>query len=247
MSFSSLACLLMVVIAGAQANVAQGLPFRGVYNPFSHHADEPQPCSIPRYFTYLQEDFVTTVEEGRLKVEEESWEGAYDTIAQKYSAKKEERFFNGTDDYSKIIFDEGKGVEYIIEKRGEETVCLVLDIEGQKFPDTYTFPKNAKFVGEATLGDRDLVVNVWYYPSEDNTKHTVKTYTREECVPIGLRHRKFDPQTGVEIELRESSLYDIKLGICDEEKYFKVPDECKEGRALKEPTLTMMKIRNHFN
>ncbi|XP_038068785.1 uncharacterized protein LOC119738117 [Patiria miniata] len=243
---SSFLVCTMVVMAGAVAvtkpamprayDVFRSLPKRvGSTEDHEHHV----PCEPPPYFTFDEVDMLTSVEEGSLLLEYLNFEGAYDDISKKYAAKIFEDFFNGTEYSFKVIEDYKKGVRYEIYTGGDEVVCIAIEVEGKGFPEQYFIPYSAKYEGEAVIGDRDLVTDSWLETSLG--VHTVKTVTHGDCVPVSIERRFFDPETDQQTEFLDNRLFNFELGICDRDKYFKVPEECQQGNALKEPTEEMQK------
>ncbi|XP_022080395.1 uncharacterized protein LOC110973697 [Acanthaster planci] len=240
---SSFIVCVLVVSAGAMAVKKPVLNAQTVFGISPREGeDERKPCATPKYFTFDQADFMTTLEEGRLTVEYVNFHGAYDEVLKRYSVETFLDFFNGTLLHLKVIaeYDEGKG--YLVQRLGDEIECEVYDLEGKKFPEEFSFPEDATFLADSTLGDRDLTVESWYYVSEDGTKHNVKTVTKDECVPVSLFSRKFDPETGEELEVVNGQVINFKLGICDPESYFKIPEECKEVGVSKELSKNMKKM-----
>ncbi|XP_038069081.1 uncharacterized protein LOC119738308 [Patiria miniata] len=230
MSPSLLVCT-MVVIAGA---MAAGMPMsQEMVGIQSSHV----PCDAPLYFTFDEVDVMSSVSEGSLLVEYVNFDGAYDAKAQQFSVRTTVDYFNGTLYTTQTIEDYKEEKAYMIyNKTGHELVCVVDDIAGKKFPYQYFIPATAKFVAEETIGDRDLVVDKWFEKDEAGNKHTIKTVTRGECIPVAIVQRRFDPATDKEIQWMESRIHNFHLGICDREKYFKIPAECQQGIALKDLT-----------
>jgi len=241
---SGLIVCVLVVTAGAMAVKKPALNAQTVFG-FSPKAvgQEREPCEIPEYFTFDQADIITTVSEGSLLVEYVNFHGAYDQKLKRYSVESFIDFFNGTELHLKVISEYEKGKEYLIARFGDEVECEVYDIEGKKFPEEFNIPEDATFIAEQTVGDRDLETESWYFANEEGTKHSVKTVTAEECVPVSLFRRLFDPDTGEELEVLSGNLVNFSLGICDPEKYFKIPEECEQVTVSKVPSKNMRKMK----
>ncbi|XP_022080397.1 uncharacterized protein LOC110973698 isoform X2 [Acanthaster planci] len=186
---------------------------------------------------------MTTLEGGGLTVEYINFHGAYDEVLQRYSFETFLDFFNGTLLHLKVIAEYDEGKEYLLQRLGDEIECEVYDLEGKRFPEVYSFPEDAKFLRDSTIGDRDVAVESWYYVSDDGTLLNVKTVTKDECVPVSLFRRKFDPETGEELGVMNGQVHNFRLGICDPEGYFKIPEECKEVGVSKELSKNMQKMR----
>jgi len=241
---SSLIVCVLVVTAGAMAVNKPAFDAQTVFG-FSPKEvnEEPKPCEVPKYFTFDQADFFSTVEEGRLVVEYVNFHGANDYVLDRYSVETFIDFFNGTKIHLKVIADYEEGKEYFITIIGDAIECEVYDIEGKKYPTDFGIPEGATFIGEATVGDRDLETETWYYSNKDNNIHYAKTVTKDECIPVSQFRRTFDPETGEELETLNSNIFNFKLGICDPEKYFKIPEECEEVSVSKVPSKNMQKMR----
>ncbi len=105
--------------------------------------------------------------------------------------------------------------------------------------------EDAKFVQEAWIGEKDLLVDTWYFSREldpDHEAHVATTVGHPSCVPVNQVSTYFNSTTGKLLGEIDSRTFDFDLGICDREHYFKVPEECQSGNALKTPTLEVQKL-----
>jgi len=209
--------------------------------PGAPRQEEHEPCCAPRYFTFNQVTTTTSSVGHSLLVEYINAEGAYDAKFERVSVRVFLDYFNGTETHLRSIDDYLKGVSYLIIEHGEEEICFVGETEGRF--DEECLDEEDKFLGEATLGDYDLLLDNWYDVGDDPNVHTIKSVQHEGCVPVYLLSRTVDPESGEELSVDSSSLFNFKLGICNPDKYFKPPAACDEGRALSEPTPEMLKYR----
>jgi len=203
---------------------------------------EQEPCCAPNYFTYSATITQTSEDsESDLLLEMIHSEGAYDAITQEYSLRLFEEFSNKTERHLRIIENYKKEESYLIVKDGDEEYCFAGKTEGEFTKEC--IPEDATYIGSATVGDRSLEVESWYFASEDQSTHTAQTVEKDECVPVSMFSREFDLDTGKEVYVVNADVYDFGLGICDREYYFKPPSSCDEDRVLTEPTKKMLKFQ----
>ncbi|XP_071797194.1 uncharacterized protein [Asterias amurensis] len=211
-------------------------------------AQKPTPCCLPQYFTLRNVDIINTAPNGELKVEYANTERAYDAISQQLSIFYDVEYFNGTEVLGRYIADFKEKVLYIIIKVGDDEHCFPYHID-QNFAEE-CIPDDAEFVRESWIGENDLLVDTWFAsrkPSPESEVQTVLTVGRKECVPVSRVSTYINPSTGEVLRVEDTQTFNFKLGICDRERFFKVPDACRPGNALKAPTLAMQKILDKFS
>ncbi|XP_038069568.1 mammalian ependymin-related protein 1-like [Patiria miniata] len=232
--------LVCVLVVGAVAS-KPGMPSGAARGGLQVGQEEPERCCAPRYFTADHFLTSTTVKEGKLSVEIDEVNGAYDAVFERLALKVVVDYLNGTEVHLKFIGLYEEGVTYTILEHQGESVCFKGETQERFHEDCLT--EDFKFIGKTTLGDFDMVVENWYRVSEDGTAHTVKSVQEEGCTPVGALTRMLDSVTGDEIAVLEARTFNFELGICDPEE-FKPPESCDEGRALKKPSPEMVKFHS---
>ncbi|XP_038069082.1 uncharacterized protein LOC119738309 [Patiria miniata] len=227
---AAVVCVLFTAVSASQGPLNMpSVPWK------TEQTDLPHPviCCSASAYTYKAVSVVSSVKDGSLSTEFIHQRGAYDAVAKMIAVEEVLGFTNGTEDTVKLISDFNNGVEYRITSQKGTIECEKTDIPTRFLHNCLT---DEKFINWVTIGDRALTAGNWYklwtnHPTED--VHVVYTFQHPECVDLGYISRGTDKATGAELWTDFHTRSDYSLGICDPDKWFKPPPECKAVKLLK--------------
>ncbi|XP_038068233.1 uncharacterized protein LOC119737743 isoform X1 [Patiria miniata] len=200
-------------------------------------AEEPKPCCwISQMYgaCMVQED--KELEDGTIVVEDTLAEFAYDKT---FSAKAfifTETFENGTQLIARIVELSDLGIAYFIQDNQGQTKCSKKRIPARFKPNCV--PEAARFWSNATLGDHALNGNIWERNKFEDGLLTNTTYlmAADYCVPLSVNHVVYNLNPSPpEVDLVTYDYADVRLGICDRDKFFHIPEECSQSQDAMTP------------
>ncbi|XP_022092604.1 uncharacterized protein LOC110980326 [Acanthaster planci] len=186
-------------------------------------AKEPRPCCWISQMTGQAElQGTKKLEDGSVILEESELQWAYDATFQAEAFIFDEILENSTVIKGRIVnfYDQGLSF-YIIDNQGVER-CAKIRIPA-RFPKK-CIPEHAEYYGNRTLGNDSLVAHEWKLNTVagGDVVNVSFLIQDEYCVPISFGVVSQEPR------VRTIAYGDIELGICDREKFFRIPDECRQ-------------------
>ncbi|XP_038068235.1 development-specific protein LVN1.2-like [Patiria miniata] len=193
-------------------------------------AKEPQRCCwISQMYGNFALQQNKELEDGTIVVEETGGEFAYDKTFSAKSFIFTETFENGTQRIGRFVDLFDLGVSYFIEDNQGEQRCLRKRIPA-RFPEN-CIPEKAEFFNNVTLGDHALSGNVWELNVFGGGYLFNGSFlvAADYCVPLTNNYVRYDfNQNPPVVNLITAAWADIRLGICDRDKFFHIPDECPQ-------------------
>ncbi|XP_072043941.1 development-specific protein LVN1.2-like [Amphiura filiformis] len=194
-------------------------------------AAEPKKCCFPDQYTVLKGSTIATfTEETKAPLAlYEAQDIAFDYTNGRIGYYANYTFFSGQDSQStRVVEDMAKKLLWVIDPIKKQcTKSSLADF------NTYRcIPENATYIGKSYFGDKSLYMDTWMFNTTDYLE-TAGLYSiavdSNGCIPIGDSFNGKSTGAGVTQDVVSTSGYtNFELGIRDPDKYFKLPDYCKQ-------------------
>ncbi|XP_072043942.1 development-specific protein LVN1.2-like [Amphiura filiformis] len=196
-------------------------------------AAEPKKCCYPDQFTMFQGSTTAgfMVDQKIPVAFSGAQQTAFDYTNKRYGTFGNYTFFTGQDSQSfRTVTDLTKKLTWQIDLTKKQCIHA----PATDFPTYRCIPENATYIGKSYFGDKGVYFDTWWFTltvSDPKTTGTasISVDTDNGCIPISGSFNGKITSGGVTQDIVSTNgNMNFEHGIRDPDKYFKLPDYCKQ-------------------